>query len=269
MPVGELLIIGGNEEKYKGLSILGTFAELVKRKTGKVGILPAASRIQEEVGGNYSDIFADLGIEDSVVISITDRKDAHLPELRDALEGMSALFITGGDQSLLAERVEGTPFHQSLLRKWEDGMILAGTSAGASIMGKEMIVSSKIKLHDDTLKVFMGRGFGILEDLIIDQHFSQRGRFGRLIGAMAEMPDKIGIGIDENTAILLRGDEFIVLGEHQVFVIDGQDGKVFKPEVPEESSELTATDFKLHTLKAGFRFSLETKSVIHSSEERK
>ncbi|MGF2614818.1 cyanophycinase [Rossellomorea vietnamensis] len=264
MSAGELLIIGGNEEKYEGLSILQTFADLAMKRGGKVGILPAASRVPDEISSIYKDTFTKLGIHDSITLSISSREKADSLELNDSLEKISALFITGGNQSLLAERISGTTFHDSLLRRWKEGMILAGTSAGASIMGKEMIVSSKLKLHDDTLKVYMGKGFGFLEDLIIDQHFSQRGRFGRLIGAMAEMPGMIGIGIDENTAILLKDNEFEVIGEHQVFIVDGQEGEVFRPDVPEESSELTATNFKLHTLKAGFRFNLINKSVIHS-----
>ncbi|WP_409252955.1 cyanophycinase [Bacillus sp. SCS-153A] len=268
MSAGELLIIGGNEEKYNDVSILQTFADLVKKKQGKVGILPAASRVPEEISSIYEETFQKLGIENSVTLSVPSREKAESPELSECLDGMAALFITGGDQSLLSELIAGTSFHKNLLRRWKEGMILAGTSAGASIMGKEMIVSSQLKLHDETLKVYMGEGFGILEDLIIDQHFSQRGRFGRLIGAMAEMPGRIGLGIDENTAILYKDSEFEVIGEHQVFIIDGQEGKIFKTSNSADDSELTGTNFKLHTLTSGFKFSLVTKSVIHPTVKR-
>jgi cyanophycinase len=268
MSAGELLIIGGNEEKCRTAEILSRFIELAKQLQGTVGILPAASRIPDEVSADYSSLFKRLGAEQVDVLDIDSREKSNDAEMLKMAEGMAALFITGGDQERLSNLVRGTKLHQLLMDKWRAGMIIGGTSAGASIMGEYMIVYSETKINDDRLIIEMGNGFGLLNNLLIDQHFSQRGRFGRLIGAIAGKQDLIGIGIDENTAILVTDDKFEVLGEHQVFIIDGKGGSlVDNVKSKDGGNELTITDFKLHTLTAGYRFDLASRKIIIGKEE--
>lgn len=268
MGLGELLIIGGNEEKCTTGEILSRFIELSMQQPGAVGILPSASSIPEEVSADYASLFRKQGTEEIIVLNVDSREKANDLEMLHRASGMSALFITGGDQERLSNLIKGTKLHELLTERWNSGMVIGGTSAGASIMGKHMIVYSETKVNDDRLIIQMGHGLGFLENLLIDQHFSQRGRFGRLIGAIAENQELIGIGIDENTAILVRDGQFEVLGEHQVFIIDGKGGSlVDEVESSEGGKEMTITDFKLHTLTAGYSFDLASRKIIIGKED--
>jgi cyanophycinase len=264
---GELLIIGGHEEKYNGEEILQKFVELAKRNKGSIGILPTASEIPDEVSADYINVFKKLNAEDIKVFNIHSRNEANENRVLEMVPQLSALFITGGDQSRLAKIIGDTKFYHAILEQWRNGMVIAGTSAGASIMGKYMIASAKTKENDKGLKIDIEEGFGFI-DVIIDQHFSQRARFGRLLGAIAENPNLIGIGIDENTAILVGNGKFKVYGEHQVFVIDGKEGSLVDLAISESGGEeLTISNFKLHTLTNGFSFDLTTRQLIQRKED--
>lgn len=205
MNCGELLIIGGAEDKCLEGEVLNKFVELaLRRSDGGIGILPTASEIPEEMSKQYIKIFRALGVDRVEVIKLDSREEADDPLMCEQLESLSALFITGGNQSRLSERIGQSKFHQALSKAWHQGMVIAGTSAGASIIGKHMIVAADTMLNDDKLKVEIGIGFGFLDGLLIDQHFSQRGRFDRLLSAIAVNKELLGIGIDENTAILVK-----------------------------------------------------------------
>ncbi|WP_316568291.1 cyanophycinase [Neobacillus sp. YIM B06451] len=264
---GPLLIIGGAEEKYSGVIILKKFVELSKKNDGKVGILTTATKIPIEVGGEYKTVFENLGIENPITLDVDSRQKSEDPKILKDVEGLSALFITGGDQSRLTQMITGTKLHKLFFDKWKQGMVLGGTSAGASIMGKHMIVNALTKDSDEILQVEMDIGFGFMENMLIDQHFSQRSRFDRLLGAIAGNPDLMGIGIDENTAILVEGDQFEVIGEHQVLILDGKENSFVEVNKTEEGSEeLTLSNFKLHTLTHGYKFDLKNRKLLIKGE---
>ncbi|KKK34418.1 cyanophycinase [Mesobacillus campisalis] len=274
MSAGKLLIIGGNEEKCTEGEILETFIHLAgDLKNGGIAILPTASQIPNEVSADYIDVFKKLGVDKIEVLQVDSRAKAESTDIIEKAANLSALFITGGDQKRLSQFIRGTRLHQLIYDKWQSGMLIAGTSAGASIMGEEMIVYAEMKSNEEErLKIEMGKGFGFKKELLIDQHFSQRGRFGRLIGAIAENQELIGIGIDENTAIIVNGDEFGVIGEHQVFIIDGKDGRLVDFVRSENGGEeLTITDFKLHALTDGYGFNLSSRKIMkgkgHQNED--
>ena len=263
MTVGELLIIGGAEDKCPEGEVLNKFVELAGWSEGRIGILPSASKIPDEVSSTYKQVFKELGVPRVEVIALEGRGDAENPVLSKQLASFTAVFITGGDQSRLAELIVGTDFHRTLTESWKSGMVLGGTSAGASIMGKEMIIAADMKLNDDKLKVEIGEGFGLLDGLLIDQHFSQRGRFDRLLSAIAENRDSIGIGIDENTAILVKDNQFEVYGQHQVLVLDGSKSDYIKIHTLQDGSEeLTLSDFRLHALTRGYQFDLSERKLL-------
>ncbi|WML49483.1 cyanophycinase [Neobacillus sp. PS3-34] len=267
MKNGKLLIIGGAEEKYQGVTILRKFVELAQQNNGKIGILTTATQLPEEVGNEYKEVFANLGAADSITIDVDSREKAEDENILEDVQSLSALFITGGDQSRLTKMITGTKLHRLFFQKWHEGMVLSGTSAGASIMGKHMIVSAMTKDEDEILQVEMDQGFGFMHTLLIDQHFSQRARFDRLLGAIAGNPDLMGIGIDENTAILVDGDRFEVLGEHQVLILDGKDSSYVEVTTTEEGSEeLTVSNFKLHTLTSGCHFDLKSRKLIRKED---
>ncbi|MBA9025090.1 MULTISPECIES: cyanophycinase [Bacillaceae] len=269
MSVGELLIIGGAEKKCPQGDVLHLFVDLAKGRSGAIGIIPTASEIPEEVCEDYIRTFHQLGVKDIDILSITNRAEADSPQIRTRIESLAAVFITGGDQSRLASIIRGTVLHDALMETWRDGLILGGTSAGASIMAHQMIVAADTKLDDDKLKVKLGAGFGFLDKIIIDQHFSQRGRFDRLLSAIAENKDIIGIGIDENTAILVKNDQFKVYGEHQVLVIDGRNSDFIEIIASENGSEeLTISNFILHTLTKGYNFDLVNRQLIKKGKKK-
>ncbi|WP_257351338.1 cyanophycinase [Pseudalkalibacillus decolorationis] len=261
---GDLFIIGGNEDKLGEMEILSTFIKDTKTKEGKIGILTTATGYPEEVGGEYRDIFLKLGASKVELIHIDTRTKAEDPEFLEKVSTLSALFMTGGDQNRLSSIIGGTSFFKRMQREWHNGMIIAGTSAGAAIMSRHMIVSGKTKANQANVNVEMGVGFGFLEDVVIDQHFSQRARFGRLLHAIAQNPQIIGVGIDENTAVWVRdgGRFFEVIGEHSVTVIDGCKLSFVDIADEAESDEVTITGVQLHSLAKGYQFDLEQRHLI-------
>jgi len=264
---GPLLIIGGAEEKYRGVTILKKFVELASKREGKVGILTTATQIPKQVGNEYQEVFENLGIKEAITIDVNSREMSEDPKILETVEGLSALFITGGDQSRLTQMITGSRLHKLLYEMWQNGLVIGGTSAGASIMGKHMIVNALTKDSDDVLQVEMDNGFGFMEDMLIDQHFSQRSRFDRLLGAIAGNPNLMGIGIDENTAILVDGGQFDVIGEHQVLILDGKENAFVEVKKSDNGSEeLTLSNFKLHTLTHGYKFDLQNRKLIVKGE---
>ncbi|WP_454862133.1 cyanophycinase [Peribacillus frigoritolerans] len=263
MNCGELLIIGGAEDKCLEGEVLNKFVELATHSEGGIGILPTASEIPEEVSTEYIKIFRDLGVDRVEVIKLDSRQDADDPAICEQLSSFSAIFISGGNQSRLSELIGKTKFHDALSKAWHEGMVIAGTSAGASILGKYMIVAADTMLNDNKLKVEIGVGFGFLDGLIIDQHFSQRGRFDRLLSAIAGKKEIMGIGIDENTAILVKDGHFEVVGQHQVLVLDGSTSDYINITSSDNGSEeLTLSGFNLHALTRGYRFDLLKRKLL-------
>ncbi|MGE7781282.1 cyanophycinase [Peribacillus sp. NPDC097264] len=262
MNCGELLIIGGAEDKCPEGEVLNKFVELAMRKPGGIGILPTASEIPDEVSKEYIRLFKELGVNRVEVLEVNSKRDAEDPAICEQLASFSAVFITGGNQSRLSELIRDSRLHKTLSKAWHDGMVVAGTSAGASIMGKQMIVAADMKLDDEKLKVEIGKGFGFLDDLLIDQHFSQRGRFDRLLSAIAENEEIMGIGIDENTAIVVSDGKFEVYGINQVLVLDGSSSDYINITIAENGSEeLTLSGFRLHALTRGYQFDLKTRKL--------
>ncbi|MGP4081884.1 cyanophycinase [Pseudalkalibacillus sp. R45] len=261
---GDLFIIGGNEDKEGDLEVLSIFVEDTKASGGTIGVLTTPTGYPEEVGGEYRDIFMKLGASKVDLLHIDNREKAEDESFIKQVNGLSALFITGGDQNRLSSIIGGTTFFKEVQKAWQNGMIIAGTSAGAAIMSRHMIVSGKTKLKHDKVHVEIGVGFGFLEDVVIDQHFSQRARFGRLLYAIAQNPQVIGVGIDENTAIWVRdgGRYFEVIGEHSVTVIDGCKLSFVDIADEAESDEVTITGVQLHSIAKGYQFDLESRKLI-------
>ncbi len=261
---GDLFIIGGNEDKEGDLEVLSIFVEDAISNGGHIGILTTPTGYPEEIGGEYRDIFLKLGASKVDLLHIDTREKADDDSFTNQVNGLSALFMTGGDQNRLSSIIGGTAFFKEMQKAWQSGMIIAGTSAGAAIMSRHMIVSGKTKLKHDKINVEIGVGFGFLEDVVIDQHFSQRARFGRLLYAIAQNPQVIGVGIDENTAIWVKdgGKYFEVIGEHSVTVIDGCKLSFVDIADEAESDEVTITGVQLHSIAKGYQFDLENRKLI-------
>ncbi|CAN5741506.1 cyanophycinase [soil metagenome] len=222
---GHLLVIGGAEDKYNERRILRKFLELTGRDGGETNILivPVASDFPEFAADIYVQAFRRLGITNPRVLRATSRQDVFAANADELLDGVNGVFITGGDQMRLVSLLGGTKFSQRLRQvASETGIVLAGTSAGAAGMSISMIVRGDATPHPHKNSVKLSPGLGFLKNIIIDQHFTERGRISRLITAVSYNPYNLGIGIDENTAIILDNEGILeVFGDGSVTIVDG------------------------------------------------
>jgi len=253
---GTLIIIGGHEDKTGDRLILRALA--ARADGGALVVVTAASNLPDELWGDYEPVFRDLGVRDVRHLHVDSREDAHEPERLATLDGATVVFFTGGNQLKLTSQLGDTPIYERLRALYEDGGCVAGTSAGASVVTETMLVtgnSSASPQVEDALR--MAPGFGLLPGVIVDQHFAERGRIGRLIGAVAQNPRMLGVGIDEDTAIVCEGGRtFTVLGAGGVYVLDGRG--VTHSNMVEDARDRTLSvhDLRLHLLNVGDTFDL-------------
>ena len=266
---GTLIAIGGREDKENGRLILREVA--ARAGTGKLVVATFASDVPDEQWYTYKHTFAALGVKNTVQLDYKRREDAVSNPKLDILDDAAAVFFTGGDQLKLTSKIAGTETLRRILELYRSGVTIAGTSAGAAALSKTMLVGGRaLETHKVASAFFTATGLGLLRDVIIDQHFAQRTRVGRLLGVVAENPGMLGIGIDEDTAVLFDRDKsFEVIGSGAVYVIDGSG--ITYTNVSEQALERTMALFnvKLHVLKAGNAFDLaaRTPSVISDSSE--
>jgi cyanophycinase len=257
---GTLILIGGSEDKQGGRVILSEVA----RRAGD-GTLVVATLASEQPAfqwERYQQVFGELGVKHVVHLGAADREQVVDPEHVRLLENASAVFFTGGDQVKIASKLGGTPLLTALRERFAAGALVAGTSAGASAMGEVMLVSRgpEETSHKVEGAFYMTRGLGLISDLIIDQHFAQRARIERLIGALAENPGVLGMGIDEDTGIIVEpSGRCHVLGAGAVYVADGQG--ITHTNVSEKSrgQTLCLFDVALHVLNHGTGFDLASR----------
>jgi cyanophycinase len=219
-----------------------------------------ASEEPEQQWDSYRQAFADLGLGEIRHLQIKGRDGASDPQNLEMIESASVVYFSGGDQLKLAGKLGGTPMLNRIHRLYERGGVIAGTSAGAAAMGATMLVSHATdSSHKVQGSFFMARGLGLVSDLIIDQHFAQRARIERLVGAVAEDPGVLGIGIDEDTAVILEDQTLRIVGSGAVYVADGQG--VTYTNVSERTPDQTLRlyDLRLHVLSDGSTFDLQTR----------
>ena len=264
---GRLLIIGGHEDKEDEKLILRAVADHVG-SSGKLVVATIASDVPKQLWDDYERVFRGLGVRHLYKLEIEKREEAKSEQKVRILDDADAVFFTGGDQLKITSQVGDTPVYERLREIYERGGTIAGTSAGASVMCETMMVSGDTKgSHRVKGDLRMAPGFGFLDGVIIDQHFAERGRIGRLLGAVAQNPRIVGIGIDENTAIVYRRRRFSVLGEGGVTIIDGR--RVSYSNLSEEEADRTMSifDVKLHVLSQGDTFSLTTRRAKNAPAE--
>ena len=252
---GNLIIIGGAEDKRGKKEILKKVAEYINTKEDKMLIATIATEYPEKTYDDYKNIFIKLGIKNIDKLDISKREDAFNDKNINLIKTTNLLFFTGGDQLRITSMIGGTPIYNVIKELCSNGGVIAGTSAGASVMSDTMIVEGEDdeSPHKCTLK--MSPGLGLVKNIIIDQHFAQRGRVGRLLTAIAQNPEVLGIGIDEDTAILVSDKGTAeVIGSGAVYFIDGSG--ITYSNVSEQYSNEILSMFKLHVLKEGDKFDL-------------
>jgi cyanophycinase len=223
-----------------------------------------ASHSPEGYLEKYQNSFGELGISDVAELYIEDRVEAAHEEKLQALDGVNAVFFSGGDQLRITSQIGGTPICDRIRAIFEAGGVIAGTSAGASAMSETMLVKGQNASSYRTGDVRMAPGLGFLPNAIIDQHFAERGRIGRLIGAVSQNPRELGIGIDEDTAIVVTGQQFRVIGSGAVYLVDAS--AVTYSDVAESRTNAAPSiyDLKLHVLTSGEMFDLSTRRPAHN-----
>jgi cyanophycinase len=253
---GRLLIIGGHEDKDGERLILRAVADHVGG--GKLVVATAASQLPQRMWDEYERVFRALGVRHLYKLEIEKREDAKSAQKIRILDDADAVFFTGGDQLKITSQIGDTPIFERVHDIYRAGGMIAGTSAGASVVCETMMVGGDGNgSHRLGEGLRMSPGLGLFPGVIVDQHFAERGRMGRLLGAVAQNPRILGIGIDENTAILVKGHRtFTVIGDGAVYVLDGS--TVTYSNIADErvGKTLSIYDVKLHTLTQGDTFDL-------------
>jgi cyanophycinase len=219
---GTLIIIGGNERREGGESILEEVVRQAKRRDdGHLLLVTAATHEPEGLAEEYAVIFKRMGLTKMEVMDIRTRDQAQLEANVKKVERSSVIFFTGGDQLRITSQMADTPVYRCMQEIYAKGGVIAGTSAGAAAMPHTMLTSGNGAMTPRGIQdLGLAPGLALLPDVVIDTHFSERGRIGRLLGVVAQNPRNIGIGIDEATAIVVKGSHCHVLGVGGVYFLD-------------------------------------------------
>jgi len=256
---GRLIIIGGGEKKDEERTILKEVAR--QANGGKLVVVTVATEEPEEVWKEYREIFKEIGVKKLEHLDVRIREEATSPKRYKLLEGAKVVFFTGGDQLKITSQLGDSAVYQNIERIYQEGGTVAGTSAGASVMSETMLVSGDAEQSHQIGKMLaMAPGLGLIQNVVVDQHFAERGRLSRLLGAIAQNPRHLGMGIDENTAVIVHGQESLeVIGKGAVYVLDGSGSTYSNLGERDEDMEKTMSvfDVKLHVLSEGNRFNLQ------------
>jgi cyanophycinase len=254
---GHLVIIGGSEDRKRDMEILSRFVALAGGAHARIVVITAASAVAGEMWDVYDRAFGELGVQQRVHLHLQSRQDAndadHIRDIADA----SGIFMTGGDQKRLLALIGGTALdtamHGALKLR---GACIGGTSAGASAMSGHMLAQGRADLQPEKGAVSLGAGLGFLHRVVIDQHFSERQRLARLLSVVAQNPYLQGIGIDEDTALVVeRGVGIEVVGQGAVTIVDGRHMSTNIAEIHDRMTP-ELIDVRLHLLPAGSKYSL-------------
>lgn len=262
---GPLIIIGGHEDKEGERTIL---KEVTRALGGrKLVVATVAAHRPDGYFERYRAAFADLGVDDIVELYLNDRAETAKPGILEKFDGAGGVFFSGGDQLRISSQIGDSPIEQKIRDVRANGGVIAGTSAGASVMSDTMLVSGSSEESYRMGDLNMAPGLGLIRDVIIDQHFAERGRIGRLLGAVAHSPRVLGIGIDEDTAIVVEGDRFRVIGSSAVYVLDGESVTQSNISEGRPDAPLSMYDVRLHLLAAGDSFDLATRRPFGQHRE--
>jgi cyanophycinase len=256
---GWIVPIGGAENKENDPRILERFVRVSGGDEADIVVIPTASRMHE-TGSRYEQLFQSLGAARVAVIDFDTRRDCQERGRLERIEQASGLFFTGGNQLRLTTLLGGTPVAKLIRLRNARGVTVGGTSAGASILSEHMIAAGDEGSSIIAGSVRLAPGLGLTNRFIIDQHFRQRDRLGRLLTALAYNPFAIGLGLDEDTAAFIGPDETVeVEGTGGVTVVDGSDVSYCSVDSIEEGQPVCMLGLKLHMLVSGATFNLHTR----------
>ncbi|MFO1494251.1 MAG: cyanophycinase [Lysobacterales bacterium] len=258
---GFLIPIGGAEDKIGDAKILKRFVRLCGRKPS-IAIIPTASR-RDDAGVNYRELFSGFDAGQTEILRFARREDCEDDAALDVLSHCDGVFITGGNQLRLSTTIGGTPVAKLLRRRHADGMPIAGTSAGAAIMPAHMISGGEEGATPRAGMVSLAPGLGLSNKIMIDQHFRQRDRIGRLLTALALNPFALALGIDEDTAAFIGPDNVIeVVGSSTVLVLDPSEVRHSTMAEASLGEPVSITNVRLHILTPGMRYDIDARKPI-------
>ncbi|TXI88719.1 MAG: cyanophycinase [Burkholderiaceae bacterium] len=250
-----LVIVGGAEDRQQDRVILRRFIEYSGGPLARIRLITAASGVPDAVAESYATAFGELGVQNFEVLPLIDRDSAFAPGLREKILGADGIFMTGGDQSRLMSALWETPVLGALHQAFHlRGCCIGGTSAGAAVMSRHMISQGPALLRPRKDAIDTDIGLGLLPAAIVDQHFSERRRLPRLLSALAQRPDLLGVGVDEDTALVVeRGRALEVVGRGVVTLVDPSRVST-NVDTLEQDEQIEMLGLQLHTLPAGHRY---------------
>jgi cyanophycinase len=255
------MIIGGAEDKLRKRRVLKEFVAAAGGPDARIAVIPTASSLGDEIVELYDAVFRGAGAAEVTFVRPETREDALDNDLVGQLEKATGIFMTGGNQLKLSAVVCGTPVGDAIVAAHHRGAVVGGTSAGASIQSTHMIAFGVGGSTPKQRMTQMAAGLGLLPGVVIDQHFEQRNRYGRLLMLVAQSPQLLGIGVDEDTAAVVDGDVLSVLGRGAVTILDPSriTTNAFDAK---GSAPLLASGVVLHVLPQGVRFDLAKRELL-------
>jgi cyanophycinase len=259
---GHLLIIGGAEDKLRQKQILARFFSLAGGNEARVAIVSTASSLGDEATELYRQLFYQMGIPDVRGLRPLTREDANDTRLVELVSDATGIFMTGGNQLRLSSVIGGTALGRAIVERHRRGVVVAGTSAGASGMSSHMVAFGTSGATPKQRMTQMSAGLGLLPEVVIDQHFEQRNRIGRLLALIAQSPSLLGIGIDEDTAAVVSPRRVLeVIGKGSVTILDPARIVTDAYEV-KRHRPIMVSGVLLHSLPSGYRFDLRRRRLL-------
>ena len=259
---GTVIIIGGAEDTVRDRVILSRFVALAGGVDATIAVISTASSLGLEAGERYKAVFAELGVTRVKLLHAVTRPQANDPDAAVAVRDATGIFLTGGNQLRLSSTIGGTRLADAILERFRQGAVVAGTSAGASAMSSHMIAFGASGATPKHRMAQISAGLGVLPGVIVDQHFQQRNRLGRLLSLIAANPSLLGLGVDEDTAGVVGPDGVLeVIGRGSLTVVDGAHSETDAWEV-RGHRPLMISGVVLLSLPAGYRFDLRHRERI-------
>ncbi|SFK46071.1 cyanophycinase [Lysobacter sp. cf310] len=262
---GWIVPIGGAEDKENDTAILRRFLQVSGGRSADIVVIPTASRLAD-TGDRYEKLFSELGAAQVEVMDFDTRRDCHEPGRVRRIERASGIFFTGGNQVRISTLLGGTPVAQAIRARNAQGVTVGGTSAGASILSEHMIAYGVEGASPRANSVRLAPGLGLTNRVVIDQHFRQRDRLGRLVASLAYNPFAVGIGLDEDTAAFIAPDNTIeVEGSGSVTVVDADGLQFSSMHLVGENEPVCLLGLGVHILTRGATFNLNTRKASAGS----
>jgi cyanophycinase len=258
-----LVIVGGGEAKEGDAPVLARVVHLAGGSAARILVCTVASEEPDAAAAPYLRAFPRLGAAEAAPLHIPDRRAACSLSALRRVRAATALFFAGGDQIRITALLGGTPLERVLRRRFAaEGLLVAGTSAGASAVSSTMVVGGEAEVAPQMNAVRLAPGLGLLPGVVVDQHFAQRGRIGRLLAALACNPRPLGLGLDEDTAAVIRGGYLRVLGSGAATICDGRRSAFTNVSDTSPGQPLALAGVLLHVLPAGYGFDLRRRRPL-------